>query len=130
MNDADHPAAHHPGLAIPVNPPPSIIPARWGGRPNAVLASNAAEAAWPSVSPEMRRAKKIAPPGGRCRTTTSSPGRVISASSGAIASIGCTKPSLRFGPKIDTAGNSEQTILVAGGGTKETSERHSGRLEA
>src|ERR1700756_3654701 len=69
----------------------------------------------------MRQARKVAPPGGRGRTTTSSPGRVISASCGATGTIGSPGPSLRFGTKIDPAGNSEQTILVAGCGTKKTS---------
>src|SRR5258705_10880306 len=72
----------HPGspLSIAVNTPASIIPAILAGRTNTLLASNAAGTGLPKVWPRKRQRKKIAPPRGRGRTTTSRLDPVIMAS--------------------------------------------------
>ncbi len=57
-------------------------------RSNAGEPSSAAAAASANGRPDIRQARKTAPPGGSRRTVTSRSGRVISASSGVDASIG------------------------------------------
>src|ERR1700751_4614077 len=113
-----------------VNTPASIMPAILAPMSNAGVASRAAAAALPSVRPEIRFVRNIAPPAGRCLTTTSRSGRVIRASSGTPALIGPTGSSVRLAAKIVTAAKFEQTILVAGCGTKTRSANCSGGTEA
>src|SRR5712692_4813573 len=59
-----------------VNAPASSIPLMLAARSNAGLSESAEKAAAPSDSPLMRRVRKIAPPGGSRRASTSSTGLV------------------------------------------------------
>src|SRR5262249_26780094 len=90
-----------------VNAPASTNPPMLAARLNDGLSENPAAAAAPRESPEMRRVRKIAPPGGSRRTSTSRAGRVNRPSSGPATSIGHTEPSLRFAAKTLTAGKRE-----------------------
>ncbi len=91
-----------------MNAPASSSPRMLAGRSNDGLSENAAEAAAPRASPVMRRLRKIAPPGGSCRTSTSRAGLVNKASSGSTASTRLAGPSLRLAVKIVTAEKCER----------------------
>jgi len=103
-------------------------PAMFEAMSNSTDVSSADAAASPSGRPDARLAAKTAPPGGRCRTVTSKPGRVISASSGADASMCSTGASSRLAAKIVTAENGERTIRIAGCGMKTASASRSGAI--
>ena len=92
----------------------SSSPQMLAGRSNDGLSENAAEAAAPRDSPVMRWLRKIAPPGGSCRTSTSRAGLVTKASSGSTTSIWLPGPSARLAVKIVTAEKRERMTRVAG----------------
>src|SRR5260221_953883 len=88
---------HHASPRVtPVNAPASIMPAIPAAMSKAGEASSADAEASARHPPESGQFTNTAPPGGRCRTTTSRSGLVIKASSGLAASIRPTALMLRF----------------------------------
>ena len=110
--------------------PASSIPAMLAARSNAGLSASAAAAAAPSGSPAIEARQKAAPPGGKPPDHDLQAGPVTSASSGSVASIRPTGPSLRLAAKMVTAGKRERTIRVAGCGVRTVSASRSGGIEA